>query len=396
MKYLPYVLRHISRNRVRTLSTVFGMALCIFLICTLRTVLSGMDASLRSARPDRLATRHAVSVVFTLPDAYRSRIAAIPGIKRVSANIFFGGLLGSGGSQDFANFFANFAVEPEPYFAMYPEYAVPPDQWAAFLADRRGAIIGKDLADRFGWTIGSTFQLTSFIPPYQTGRPFEFAVRGIFHPDPVRYPGTNEMQMLFRFDYFTEATKRRAGVGMFMLQVDDPARAAEVSKIVDEGFENSDVQTKTESEAVFRQSFNALAGNLVLLLNAIGLAVAFTVLLVSANTMSMAVRERRTEIAVLKTIGFSSGRVMALILVESAVLAACAGGLGIGLASLLVSNVNRIPGAGALGQFGGALQLSVSLAAGMLGFTVLLGCAAGLVPALGAYRAKIVDALRAA
>ncbi len=396
MKYLPYVLRHLLRNRVRTLSTLFGMALCIFLICTLRTVLGAMDASLRSARPDRLVARHAVSVVFPLPDAYRSRIAAIPGIKRVSESIWFGGLPGSGSSQDFANFFANFAVEPEPYFAMYPEYAVSPDQWVAFLADRRGAIIGKDLADKFGWSLGSTFQLTSFIPTYQTGRPFEFVVRGIFHPDPVRYPGTNEMQMLFRFDYFAEATQRRAGVGMFYLQVDDPARAAEVSKLVDDGFENSDVQTKTESEAVYRQSFTALAGNLVLLLNAIGLAVAFTVLLVTANTMSMAVRERRTEIAVLKTIGFSSGRVMALILIESAVLAACAGGLGVGLASVLVSNINRIPGGGAVGQFGGALQLSGGLAAGMLGFTVLLGCAAGMVPALGAYKARIVDTLRAA
>jgi putative ABC transport system permease protein len=355
-----------------------------------------MDMSLRAARPDRLVTRHAISVVFPLPVAYKPRISSIQGVKRVSASVWFGGLLGSGGSQDFANFFSNMAVEPEPYFAMYPEFAVPPDQWAAFLADKRGAIIGKELADKFKWTLGSSFQLTSFIPPYQTGRPFEFVVRGIFHPDPGRYPGVLESQMFFKYDYFTEATQRRAGVGSYYVQVEDPSRAAEVAKLVDEGFENGNAQTKTESEAVFQQSFNALAGNLVLLLNAIGMAVGFTVLLVSANTMSMAVRERRTEIAVLKTIGFSGGRVMALILIESAVLAACAGALGVGLAGLLVTNINKIPGAGALAQFGGALQLPPSLAVGMMGFTLLLGCAAGFIPALGAYRSKIVDTLRAA
>ena len=156
------------------------------------------------------------------------------------------------------------------------------------------------------------------------------------------------------------------------------------------------MQTKTESEAAFIEGFAALAGNLVALLNAIGMAVAFTVLLVTANTMSMAVRERRTEIAVLKTLGFSSGRVMGLILGEALILAVSAGLLGIGLASLLVSNIANIPYLGAvLGQFP-KLQLSVPLAAASIGFSLTLGVVAGFVPAWGAYRAKIVDTLRAA
>jgi putative ABC transport system permease protein len=396
MKFLPYVLKHLRRSWLRTLSTVFGMALCIFLICTLQTVLAAMEASVRGASPARLATRHAVSLVFNLPVSYKSRITAIQGVRRVAGTNFFGGLPGSGGAQAFADFFANFAVEPEPYFAMYPEYTPPPDQMDAFMTDRRGAIIGRALANKFGWQLGSTFQLESFIPPYRVGRPFEFVVRGIFDADMERYPGANEMQMFFHYRYLYEATRQRAGVGTFMVQLSDPSQSAAIAKIIDDTFENSDVQTKTESEASFIEGFTELAGNLVVLLNGIGLAVGFTILLVTANTMSMAVRERRTEIAVLKTLGFSSGRVMALIMTEALVLSVTAGVVGIGLASALVSNLADIPFLGAaLGQFP-ALTLSRPLAAAMFGVAVGLGLTAGIIPAWGAYRSKIVDTLRAA
>jgi putative ABC transport system permease protein len=321
----------------------------------------------------------------------------VPGVKRISPTIFFGGLPGGGGGgQDFANFFANFAVDAESYFAMYPEYEVPPDQWAAFTTDRRGAIIGRALSRKFEWEIGDTFQLESFIPPYRVGRPFEFVVRGVYDADLVRYPATNELQMFFHYEYLNQATRQRVGVGTFMVQVDDPARAAQVARAIDDTFENSDVQTKTETEAAFVQSFNELAGNLVLLLNAIGLAVGFTVLLVTANTMSMAVRERRTEIAVLKTLGFSSGRVLGLILGEALVIALAAGALGIGLAGVLVANLANVPFLGAiLSQFP-SLRLSPSLAATMFALSIGLGLLAGAVPAWTAYRARIVDTLRAA
>ena len=396
MKYLPYVLKHLRRSWLRTLSTVLGMALCIFLIGTLQTVLAAMDASVKGAAADRLATRHAVSIVFNMPNAYERRVSAIPGVKRVAKMNFFGGLPGSGGSADFANFFANFAVEAEPYFAMYPEYKIPPAQWDNFMASRRGAIIGRALSNRFGWNLGDTFQLESFIPPYRVGRPFEFVVQGIYDADRARYPGTNEMQMFFHHEYLDEATRQRAGSGTFIVQIDDPARSAAIAKAIDDAFENSDVQTKTETEGAFIEGFNALAGNLVLLLNTIGLAVGFTVLLVTANTMSMAVRERRNEIAVLKTLGFSSLRVMTLILAEALILATSAGALGVWLASALVSNLADVPFLGAaLGQFP-PLALSVPLASAMFGGSVLLGLVAGFVPAWGAYRARIVDALRAA
>jgi putative ABC transport system permease protein len=390
------VLEHLRRSWLRTLSTMMGMALCIFLICVLQTVLDAMARNIDAARPDRLATRHAVSLVFNLPNSYRARIQAVPGVRRVAPAIFFGGLFGSAQQPDFANFFANFAIDAEPYLAMYPEFAAPPAQLEAFFRDRRGCLVGRALADKYNWDIGSTFQLESFIPPYRVGRPFEFVVRAIFDADETLYPGTNEMQMFFHYAYLYEATRQRAGVGMFMVQVDDPAQAAAVAKAIDDTFENSDVQTKTESEAAFVEGFAALAGNLVGLLNTIGLAVAFTVLLVTANTMSMAVRERRTEIAVLKTLGFTSAKVMMLILIEALILAIGAGVLGTSLAALLVMNVQNIPGLGALlGQFPG-LQLSPALAASTMAIAIGIGIAAGLAPAWTAYRARIVDALRAA
>jgi len=396
MKLLPYVFAHLRHSWLRTLSTIFGMVLCIFLICTLQTVLAAMDASVKGASPNRLATRHAVSLVFNMPNAYRSRISAIPGVQRVARTNFFGGIPGSGGSQDFANFFANFAVEPEPYFAMYPEFTVPPEQWDDFMSKRRGAIIGRALSKRFGWELGDTFQLESFIPPYRVGRPFEFVVSGIFDIDVARYPGQTEMQMFFHYDYLNEATRMRAGVGTFMVQIADASRVAEIAKTIDDTFENSDVQTKTETEGAFIQGFNELAGNLVLLLNAIGLAVGFTVLIVTANTMSMAVRERKNEIAVLKTLGFSSARVMGLILTEALMLATAAGALGLWLANTIVSNLSSVPILGAvLGNFP-PLVLSPELAGAMFGGAILLGLAAGFLPAWTAYRAKIVDTLRAA
>ncbi len=394
MKFLPYVLKHLRRSWLRTTSTVVGMALCIFLICTLQTVLAAIRASSEAASPARLVTRHAVSFVFNMPIAYKARIEAIPGVRRVAADNWFGGVY-----RDMKDFFPNFAVDAEEYFGMYPEYVLAPDEKRAFMEDRRGAVIGPDIAQKFGFAIGDTFQLESIIPPYRTGRPFEFVVRAIYTTDPVRRRGTNTGMMFFHWKYLYESIRGRpvgnyAGAGMFAIEVDDPARSAAIVKTIDATFENSDVQTKTETEATFLESFTALTGNLVLLLNSIGLAVAFTVLLVTANTMSMAVRERRTEIAVLKTLGFSGGLVLALVLVEATVLGALGGGLGVLMAQAVVRNLAKLPFMGFV--LGGFPPLTVSVPVGTSTFAVAatLGLLSGLVPAVGAYRARITDMLR--
>ena len=393
MKYVPYVLKHLRRNWIRTVSTIAGMAVCIFLICTLQTVLDAIRQTTENANPSRLITRHAVSLVFNMPMAYKPRIQALPGVKTVATSNWFGGIY-----RDMKDFFPSFAVEAEDYFKIYPEYNIPPDQYREYLQDMRGALVGRDVAEKYGFKIGDTFQMESMIPPYRVGRPFEFVVRGIYEGNTA---GTNLGMMFFHFKYLYESIQGRgvgnyAGAGTFNIQVTNPNQAAAVAKAIDANFENSDVQTKTESEGAFIAGFLAMTGNLVALLNGIGLAVAFTILLVTANTMSMAVRERRTEIAVLKTLGFSSTLVMSLVLTEAVALGVLGGGLGVLMAEGLVANLAKLPFMGlVLGQFPG---LSVSpLVAGLtFSIAVVLGITAGLIPAVGAYRARITDMLRQA
>ena len=391
MKHLPYILKHLRKNWIRTASTIAAMALCIFLIASLQTVLAAFYGTLDTAATDRLITRHRISLAEDLPQAYEPRIQAIPGVKRTARTNWFGGVMGfSGGQPDMKNFFANFAVDAEPYLAMYPEYVIPADQKAAFMQDMRGAIVGEALAKKFGWTIGSTFQLESMIPPYRADKPFEFVVRAIYTTDREKYPNHALDMMLFHWKYLYEKTGQRAGVGTYSLQIANSSQAATIARAVDATFENSDTQTKTETEAQFVASFLALIGDLGLILNAIGMAVAFTILLVTANTMSMAIRERRTEIAVLKTLGYPSSLVLALVLGEALVIGLLGSGLGVLLAKGLISNLGAIPGL----QGFGSVAMSAGLAAVMFIVGAAMGLIAGLAPAVGAYRANITAMLR--
>lgn len=408
MKFLPFVLKHVRRNWVRSASTVLAMAVCIFLFCTLQTVLEAVNWGLKSANASRLVSRHALSLANNLPLSYKDRIAAVPGVRSVAVVTWFGGsmpakregLAEEGGDEsgpDFSNFFANFGIEPEPYFAMYPEYLIPPEQKQAFGQDLRGCIIGRGLAKKYGWKVGDHFFLESFIPPYRRREgPFEFTVQGIYGVDLARHPGTDDKFMFFHHKYILEGTGRRVGAGTYAIELMDPQQAGSISKAVDELFENSDAPTKTETEAAFQAGFVSMAGNLALLLNTIGLAVAFTILLVTANTMSMAVRERRTEIAVLKTLGFGSALVMGLILGEALLLGGLGGALGLILSRGAIEVLPHAPMIGAI--FAQFPNFGLSAGTSLLGFAIalLLGLAAGFVPALLAYRARITAMLRQA
>jgi putative ABC transport system permease protein len=406
MKFLPYVLKHLRRNWVRTLSTAMAMAVCIFLFCTLQTVIKAVNFGLESASASRLVTRHAVGIVFNLPIKYKNEIAAVPGVKRVSIVNFFGGTLAAKKEEkgapvqgdrapDFTSFFANFAIEPEPYFEMYPEYLVKPDEKKAFMDDLRGCIIGRDLAKRFGWKVGDTFFLESFIPPYRRrSGPFEFVVQGIYDTDQVKHPGTDGRIMFFHFKYMYEGLGQRVQAGTYAVEIADPKQAASVAKTIDELFDNTEAQTKTETEAAFRAGFVALAGNLVRLLNGIGLAVTFTILLVTANTMSMAVRERRTEIAVLKTLGFPSAVVMALVLGEGLAIAGLGGVIGTVLSVFMIRILPQLPFIGDVVRGFPNFGLAPPLAALALALSLGLGLLASLFPSVMAYRARITDMLR--
>jgi putative ABC transport system permease protein len=407
MRFAPFVLKHLRRNWVRTASTILAMAVCIFLFCTLRTFLKAMDDARELGSVRRLVTRHYISLAYNMPLSYEGRIAQVPGVKRVARWSWFGGSLPakresqdkktSGDAPDFSKFFTNLAIEADPYFAMHPELTIPDDEMQAFRQDQRGCIIGRDLAKRFGWKVGDTFFLESFIPPYRRREgAFEFVVRGIYDADLVREPAADNAVMFFHYKYLYEGTGHRVAAGTYTAELEDPKQAATVAKAIDELFRNSEAETKTETEAAFRADFLSMIGNLALLFNSIGMAVIFTILLVTANTMSMAVRERRTEIAVLKTLGFSGGQVMGLILAEALTIGLLGGGLGIGLSALLINALPGVPGIGTMVRGFPNFGLHWQVMAQAASTALLLGLFSGLLPGLRSYRSRIVDMLRQA
>ncbi len=389
MKYAPLVLKHLRKNWIRTLSTVLAMAVCIFLFCTLQTVVEAVNFGLHNGSSGRLVTRHYVSLVYNLPITYKARIAAIPGVTNTVINVWFGGIY-----RDPKNFFANFAVEPEPFLQIHPEVPLPEEQKQAWFHDRRGCIIGRKLASRFGWKVGDTFELESSIPPYRIGHPFDFVVSGIYDTDEKQHPGVDLNSMYFNYKYLYEATGRQIGIGWLTESIDDPKHAGAISKAIDAEFENTDNPTKTETAQAFLAGFVAMAGNLAGLLNGIGLAVAFTILLVTANTMSIAVRERQREISVLKTLGFSSPLVMALILGEALLIGAVGGLTGILLGKAIIAVLPQVPLIGDV--VAGYPDFGLSVRTALLGFFIalFLGLAAGFFPAMMGYRSRIAESLR--
>jgi putative ABC transport system permease protein len=388
MKWLPFIFARLRQNWIRTASTAAAIAVCIFLFCTLQTFVASLHGSVNQG-PARLITGNSISRFYSLPNAYEVQIAAVPGVRRVAAASYFGGMRDASNPD---SEFANFAVEAESFLAIYPEYILTTGERQAFLADQHAAIVGRALAARFQWKAGDTIQLTSNI--YRTATPFELVISAIYQTDQTRYPGTDESTLFLHYKYLDEATGRRAGVRTFRIEIADPRRAGVVSHAIDALFENSDAQTHTETEAQYRASTGVLGGNLVVLLNGLGLVVTFTLLLVTANTMSMAVRERRTEIGVLKALGFSPRLVLSLILTEGALLGVCGAAAGLLLGRALVEALPAIPVIGdVVGKFPRMSVPPVIAACGIL-LGVLVGLMASLLPSVSAHRARIVELLQ--
>ena len=401
MRFLPFVLKHLRATWVRSASTVVAMALCVFLFCTLESFLAHFNGLVAGRSPRRLVTRNGSSVVGTVPLPHGDRILKVPGVRRVAITFNFSGVLptrkeGRAGSEwetDWTSIFQNVAVDAEPYFAMRPELIVPPDQFRDFMADLRACLVGRGLADKFGWRVGDHFHLQStFSGLRKKSGPFEFVVRGIYDADTDRYPGTETDGMFFHFRYLSEGLGGLRRTHVFTVEIDDPARAGEIAAAIDALFENSSDETYTETESAFMAELISMAGDLGTLLHGIGLAVCFTILLVTANTMSMAVRERRTEVAVLKTVGFRSGQVMGLVVAEALLLGALGGGLGIAGALAALHALDVAPQRTILGI--SHLQLRPLVALSGLGVALALGFFAGVLPAWQAYRARAVDMLR--
>ena len=377
MRYLPLVLANLGRHKRRTFLTAASVALALFLFASLRTVGTTIAAGGQFGSAHRLVVTNATGIVFPLPLAYAGRLRALPGVQAVSWANWFGGRYGDG-----KRFFATFAVDPASYLDMYPEIRLPAEQREAFLRERTSAIVGKRLLDVFGWRLGQdvTVQGTIF------GGDWTFTIRGVYTPsDPV----INDDMLIFRHDYFDERIQRAGIAGWYILQIADPDNAAGIAKLVDDQFRNSSAATKTGTEQAFNASFATMWGNVSLLMNTIGMAVVFAILLVTANAMMMSARERTGEVAVLKTIGFSDRRLFGLVMLEAGVITLVGAVLGLGGAKLLYRATN-FSGAGFLPGFdvtGATLALGGVIA-------LLLMLASGLVPAVRAARLPVVQALR--
>ena len=323
---------------------------------------------------------HKVSLIQPLPVSYQERLRATEGVVLASHQTWFGGVY-----QDPSNFFAQIAVDPEPFLKLYPEFVVPPDQLKAWLADRQGVLVGVDLARRFGWKVGDRIPIQGTIWQPKQGQVWEFNISGLYDAG----DGVDKTQFFFRYDYLDENRRGGAGlVGWYVVRIADASQAQAMGAKFDEMFANSSAETKTTTEKGFVEGFAKQVGDIGAIMVAILVAVLFTMLLVAANTMAQSVRERTNEIGVLKTLGFPNGSILGLVLGESVLIALLGGAAGLSLAWAIVQRGD--PTNGMLPIF--VLPSRDVVVGGVL--ILLLGVVAGALPALTAMNLKITDALR--
>jgi putative ABC transport system permease protein len=380
VKFLPLVWKNVWRRKFRTTFTLLSIFIAFLLFGILMTIRTAFSLGVDLAGLDRLVLINKVSLIIPLPVAYQTRLQQVPGVDLATHQTWFGGIY-----QDPANFFANIAVDPEPFLRIYPEFTVPADQVQAWLADRQGALVGRDLADRFGWKVGDRVPLTGTIWQPKQGKPWEFNVSGIYDAE----PGIDKTQFFFRYDYLDENRATGSGlVGWYVVKIADVSRSVELSRIFDEMFANSSAETKTTTEKGFVESFAKQIGDIGAIMIAISSTVLFMFGLVAASTMAQSVRERTSELAVLKTLGFSGAAILVLVLAESLFIAFVGGGLGLAVAWLIVQRGDPT---------GGMLAIFVLPARDMLigvALMALMGVLAGVMPAMAAMRLRITDALR--
>lgn len=382
MKFFPLIWRNLLRRKVRTTFTALSIFVAFVLFGFLMAVRVAFTMGVELAGADRLVLIHKVSIIQLLPLSYYDRIRSVEGVADVMHATWFGGIY-----QEPTNFFAQMAVDPEPLLRLYPEFVLSEDEKKAWLEDRTGAIAGRALADRFGWKIGDRIPIQGTIWRMPGGAPWTFTIRGIYE---AGKQGTDTTQFFFHHKYLDEVRRNfGAGlVGWYTIRIADPDRAADIAARIDAMFANSEYETKTTTEKAFGQAFASQVGDIGSIIMAITAAVFFTILLVAANTMAQSIRERVGELAVLKTLGFGNGLVLALVLAESLLLVMVGGGLGLLLG--WVFTLGGDPTGGFLPAFfipGRDLAMGVAL-------LLALGLIAGALPAAKAMRLRIVDALR--
>jgi putative ABC transport system permease protein len=380
MKYFRLLRVSLLRKKFRTSLTIGSFAVAMFLFGLLITIRTSFNQGVEVAGADRIIVMNRITFIQPLPQAYAGRLTVIPGIKEITHATWFGGIY-----QDEKNFFPQFAIDPESWHVMYPEYVVPDDQWKTFLNDREGAVVGEGTAKRFGWKVGDRIPLKGAI---YTGN-WEFNIDGIYKG---AQKADDTTQFWFHYDHLNESPAMfyKNTVGWYVVRLNNPDDATTVVKKIDDTFANSSYETKSATELAFAAGFAKQTGNIEFLMLSIGAIVFFTLLLVTGNTMAIAVRERTPELAILKALGYSNGFILIYVIAESVSIAIIGGILGLGAAKVVTLFGSPIPS---------ALPLFY-LPMGQAGYGVIvalvIGGLAGLIPAITASRLRVVDALRKA
>ncbi len=382
MHAIKLILRNALRHKIRTGLTVFGLLVAVLAYGLLQTVVDAWYAGADAASKTRLITRSAISLVFQLPVSYESRIRAVEGVSTVARSTWFGGIY-----KEPKNFFPQFAVSTN-YLDLYGEFILPDAERQAWARDRKGALVGRQLADQYGFKVGDVIPLRGSIYPGD----WQFVVRGIFD-------GADESkitrQMLFHWEYLNEWLRQRPGrradqVGVYIVGIDAPERAAEIARAVDAQFQNSVAETLTETEQAFQLSFVSMSNEIIAAIRLVSYVVILIIMAVMANTMAMSARERTAEHATLKALGFGPGFVALLIFGESLAICVAGGGAGLWLTPYAAAAFKQAAG-GIFPIF--AVSQTTVIAQALCALAV--GVAAAVVPAVQASRVRIVDGLRA-
>jgi len=378
MKYLRLITKNLGRNKRRTVLTVLSVSVSVFLLATMQAVIAALGSiSTLTGGEYRVVVRRNTSIADSMPEAYRQKIEQVPGVVAVCPSNWFGGIY----KEDKPKYtFAQFFVDANTLFDVQLEAQISPEEKAAFQQDRTGAIAGRKLADKYGWKVGDVIDLKGAIYPLDP----RLTLRGI-------YTGSQETNFFFHREYVEEAFGRPGRVGQYRVRLDSPASAPRVMEEIDSMFKNSAAPTKTETEAAFAAGFISMLGNVKGLISGIGLIVVFTITLIGANTMAMSTRERFTEVAVMKALGFRPGVILSLLLSESVLIALIGGAL----AAVAAKVVFQFVGLGdVLALFLQNFKITTGTIAIALGASALIGLVSGGIPAWNAARIRIVDGLR--
>lgn len=388
MTYLRLALRNLLKRPLRTVLTAASLVVALFLLCTLRSLVTTLEAGASAARNDRLWVQSAVSLFVDLPLSYPGKIVQVEGVEQACKWQWFGGYY-----QDPGNFFAQFAVDQAQLLDMYPEIEVVEGEAQSFLSQRHTCLIGRGLAESFGWRVGDTVPIIGALFPHPDGSDvaWDFEVAAIYEPTSRNF---DRRTLFFHWDLFEETLKRSPeglmGVGAIVLRTAPAADQTRVMREVDALFENGPQRVQTTTESEFNAQFVSMFGNVPFFVSAIGGGVAVAILIACLNTMLMAGREQTRDVGILKALGFTDRGVFGLLLMQALLLCSLGGGLGIALALLSEDAIE-----GALGRFFPGYGIEGETLALAAAATLAIGLLAGLVPAWNASRLRVVDALGA-